>query len=116
MEALELFKIRERMCKQGCKKCPVSYTNNGFQIDCLVFMFTYPEKFEQLVEHWAVEHPLNSRKSVLKELFPNVEEKRFDVPNICPRIMEGKTASEYKCATRLCRDCVKNYWEGEYVK
>ena len=37
MEALELFKIRERMCKQGCKKCPVSYTNNGFQIDCLVF-------------------------------------------------------------------------------
>lgn len=115
MEALELFKIRERMCKQGCKKCPVSYTNNGFQLDCLVFMFTYPEKFEQLVENCAAENPIKSRKGVLKEVFPNVEE-RNGVPNVCPRVIEGKTSRDYNCVRKTCWDCIKEYWEGEYVK
>ena len=115
MEALELFKIRERMCKQGCKKCPVSYNNNGFQLDCLVFMLTYPQKFELLVAHWAAENPIKSRGSVLKEVFPNVEE-RHGIPNVCPRVIEGKTPSDYGCTRKICSDCTKEYWEGEYVK
>jgi hypothetical protein len=115
MEALELFKIRERMCKQGCKKCPVSYCNNGFQLDCLEFMLSHPEKFVQLVEKWAAENPIKSRASVLKEVFPNVGE-RNGVPNVCPRVLEGKTSREYNCVRKTCWDCVKEYWEGEYVK
>ena len=115
MEALELFKIRERMCKQGCKKCPVSYCNNGFQLDCLEFMLSNPEKFVLLVENWAAENPIKSRESVLKEVFPNVEE-RNGVPNVCPRVIEGKTSRDYNCVRKTCWDCIKEYWEGEYVK
>lgn len=114
MEALELFKIRERMCKQGCKNCPVSYTNNGFQIDCLVFMFTYPEKFEQLVERWAVEHPFKSRTDKLKELFPNTQ-TFDDIPIICPAIIEGAPNEGFGCDIKTCGECRREYWEGEYV-
>ena len=115
MEALELFKIMDRMCKQGCKKCPVSYANNGFQLGCLEFMLSHPEKFVQLVENWAAENPIKSRESVLKEVFPNVEE-RNGVPNVCPRVIEGKTSRDYNCVRKTCWDCIKEYWEGEYVK
>ena len=115
MEALELFKIRERMCKQGCKKCPVSYTNNGFQLDCLIFMLNQPEKFVRIAEDWAVKHPIKSRGSVLKEVFPNVEEDR-GVPTLCPAVIDCKRYHEINCVGRSCSDCKKNYWEGEYVK
>lgn len=115
MEALELFKIRERMCKHGCKKCPVSYTNNGFQIDCLVFMITYPEEFVQLTEKWGTEHKFKTRKSALKELFPNVEED-MGVPSVCPAIMDCNTFSKINCSDKSCSVCKKNYWEGEYVQ
>ena len=115
MEALELFKIRERMCRQGCKRCPLSYTNNGFHLDCLLFMIRRPEKFEEIVVEWAAKHPLKSRGNALKELFPNVEE-RNGVPNVCPRVIEGKTSRDYNCVRKTCWDCVKEYWEGEYVQ
>ena len=115
MEVLELFKIRERMCKEGCKICPVGYTNNGHELGCTDFMVCYPEQFEQLVENWAAEHPIKSRESALKEVFPNVEE-RNGVPNVCPRILEGKTSRDYNCVRKTCWDCIKEYWEGEYVK
>lgn len=115
MEALELFKIRERMCKQGCKNCPVSYTNNGFQIDCLVFMFSYPEKFVELTEKWGVEHQFKTRKRALKELFPKAQ-TFDDIPIICPGIIENVPNEDFGCGIKTCAECRREYWEGEYVQ
>lgn len=115
MDALEFLKIKSRMCEVGCQKCPASISYNGYDLTCKELSKYHPETFIEIVTKWDKEHQHISNLDKLKELFSNVEE-RNGVPNICPRVIEGKTPSEYGCVSRTCWYCIKNYWEGEYVQ
>ena len=113
MDALEFLKINIRMCERGCDKCPADIRNNGYGVGCVSLKRANPEQYIKMVYKWGKEHQLKTRAEKIKELFPNVEE-RNGVPNLCPRVTEGKTATEFKCELRNCMGCIKHYWEGEY--
>lgn len=115
MDALEFLKTKNRMCEGGCYICPADISHNGYDVGCASLARYYPEEFVAIVTRWGKEHPHISRLDKLKELFPNVEE-RNGVPNVCPRVIEGKTSRDYNCVRKTCWDCVKEYWEGEYVQ
>ena len=115
MDALEFLMTKKRMCKVGCKKCPVSYTNNGKHIECTHFMETYPEKFVELVEYWNTENPKITRADKLKELFPCVD-LIYGAPRLCPKILEGGTSERFNCGEENCFECEGKYWRGEYVQ
>lgn len=115
MEALELLKIKNRMCEGGCSTCPASMSNNGYDVACATLMEEEPEQYIKIVERWGESHPPKTRAEKLKELFPNVD-TFCGAPRICPLIIEGKVPKELGCAEKLCTDCFKEYWEGEYVQ
>lgn len=115
MDALEFLKTKNRMCEGGCYICPADISHNAYGIGCESLARYYPEEFVTIVTRWGKQHPHISKLDKLKELFPDVEESH-GVPNLCPRIMQGITPSEFRCSTRRCEECLKNYWEGEYVQ
>lgn len=115
MEALELLKIKNRMCEGGCSTCPASMSNNGYDVPCATLMEDEPEEYIKIVERWGESHPPKTRAEKLKELFPNAGTSP-NAPKLCPVSFEGKSHEEFGCRDKICSDCRKEYWEGEYVQ
>lgn len=107
MDAVEFIKTKARMtgsCGIDCRKCPIYDANNGTGLDCLEFMQKYPEKTVEIVEKWAAEHPVKTRRSEFLKLFPNA-----DIKSIQPCYLD----MDKECCKKLCYDCREEYWNEE---
>lgn len=71
MDAVEVLKIEKRMCDtfEFCYGCPIRVLKEREDMSCREFMGAYPEEYISVVEKWAEEHPVKTKKQKFLELF-----------------------------------------------
>ena len=69
----DLSRFRKHYCYKlnGCDVCPISVHKNKHSIACTTFLTDYPEEASEIIYNWCKEHPLKTRLSEFKKLFPN---------------------------------------------
>ena len=86
MEFVEVMKIVNRMtknCTIDCDDCPLSFINNGKNLDCSPLQAEHSEEYERIVTDWAKAHPLKTRMQDFFEKHPNAIRKDDGTPNNC---------------------------------
>ena len=103
MDAVEFLRDFRRMCwtyeEPCCENCKLegggcNFTDWGCD----------HEKAVRIVEEWAKEHPVKTRLSEFKKLFPNYNYPS-DLPIACVR--------EFDCTAtckKNCHECKKKFW------
>ena len=112
MDAVEFVKTVNRICKKGCKKCPIYKERmcmSGFDDDSVKNIV---EKV-LIVEQWAKEHPEVTRKSEFLKLFPDAEmvniERTFCVAHFEPT----KKCKVINPSEEQCIACRYRFWNEE---
>ena len=103
------FKNYSRMCKayrKDCLECPISNVLNGKSLHCTDLIKSYPAEAAEIVNRWAAEHPVKTRKDVLLEKFPGAEMNEKGAPEACAKMLGlieecGREAWNLDC----CKDC-----------
>lgn len=120
MDAVEIMKEYGRMCdaegEYGCSNCKMSNEFNGTGEQCDVFIKKYPQKAVEIVEKWAVEHPVKTRQSKFLKMFPNAMYSDSSTLMIKPceldqtELQNGRRCDDY---SGKCQSCRKEYWNEE---
>ena len=112
MDAVEYLKEAMRMCDttKDCEECPFHNLNATFPChSCPGHLdVANPEKAVEIVEKWAAEHPVKTRKSEFLKTFPNANPEDIDPCN-----MDTSLATDGTCGYKRCDDCRKEYWNEE---
>lgn len=121
MDAVKFFKEINRLCEaQGdCKDCPL--IGHACDVNTATIMSCYNiesvQKMVQIVEQWAKDHPIKTRKSEFLKLFPNAYLET--ITRLLPCSLDG-TLKPFRCAkygylsiTCRCDRCRDDYWNGE---
>lgn len=106
-EFSEIMKIKKRMCEVAgyCGNCVNSATNNGKDIQCSIFLETFPEEAERKMLEWAKEHPVKTNADKFKEVFG------YEVNSDCCDVF--KDNNNLWCGT--CVGCkFQDFWIREY--
>lgn len=104
MDAVEFLRDFRRMC--------LSYDNcTGCELRCAACIPMEEdcdhEKVIRVVEEWAKTHPVKTRLSEFKKLFPNASEKAGGCPDCCV----NKFDSTVSCKdSDTCLECKKKFW------
>lgn len=116
MDAVKFVKTVNRICKQGCKKCPIYKERmcmSGFDDDSVKNI----EEKVLIVEQWAKEHPEVTRKSEFLKMFPNADLK--NITRLSPCALD-RTLNPLRCVkygylslTCRCDRCRDDYWNEE---
>ena len=115
MDAIEFLREKERMCDyfreknqynlSKCAGCNIhEKIRDGEITTCFTFARRQPNEIVKIVEEWAKEHPVKTRLSEFKKLFPNYNYPS-DLPRACVRVFDC-TAT---CRTN-CHECKKKFW------
>lgn len=113
MDAVEFFKTVNRLCGQGCAKCPVCKKDICMVRRTAMLSNASVENIEEMVskvEQWAKEHPIKTRQSEFLKMFPNADLCR-DVINILPCSVEKEMSK--CCDNKRCVECRREYWLEE---
>ena len=113
MDAVEFFKTVNRLCGQGCAKCPVCKKDICMVRRTAMLSNASVESIEEMVskvEQWAKEHPIKTRQSEFLKMFPNTDLCR-DVINILPCSVEKEMSK--CCDNKRCVECRREYWLEE---
>lgn len=106
MDAVEFYRAFKRMCeKTDCKDCLLDQK-------CRPSTNVEPEEVVKLVEEWAKEHPVKTRKSEFLKMFPKAEIKN-DYLWICPKYLDCDYRPEENCYKISCGDCKREFWLTE---
>lgn len=66
------------------------------------------------VEEWSAAHPRKTRQSVFLEQYPEAEIGKHGSLMLCPRRVSADYRDRYKsCTSRLCSDCLREFWLQE---
>lgn len=103
IDAVTYIKARRRMCKkENCSTCLLYIESDdhspGF---CKKFERENPEKAVALIEQWAKEHPVKTRKDVLLEKFPDAPLETDGSPVVCAEYV----GIVVECEVQDCRKC-----------
>lgn len=108
------LKEKKRMtndCEIGCHDCLIGSYNNGFDLTCVEFENTYPDKVMKKVQKWSDEHQVETRAEHFIKMFPNA---RTEPNNRTPSICLKSVNKNLEC-NRPCTDCWDEpYAEGEF--
>lgn len=110
MDAVDFLKQFNRMCKtyiyDGCTECPAYKYRCGDQFD------GQEEDGVSIVEQWAKEHPIKTRQSELKKLFPDLtlEDGWFCM---CPKYVGQKECIDGPFEKSTCDKCRRDFWLKE---
>ena len=116
MDALEYFKIKNRMtknCRIDCDECLLGSKYNGRNINCFPLESFYSDEAIKIVEKWEKEHPIITNAEKYEQMMKNLLGDDFDI-EICPT----KSHDVPSCACEKmnnCNDCEK-FWNSEYRK
>lgn len=106
------FKEKNRMtknCEIGCNHCLIGSHNNGFDLLCVEFENTYPDKAIEIVQKWSDEHQPETRFEHFKKMFP-----KAPILGGRPKLCVGSLTGEFSCKGS-CLECWnKPYTEGEF--
>lgn len=115
MDAVKYLKELDRMCKKYtlCADCPIyrqTKKNCGLAYSNAAMLAGNVK----IVEQWAKENPVETRKSRFQKEFPNASVYVDGTIDICPRYMD-KTL-ECKASEDVgmeCIECEREYWGTE---
>ena len=114
MDAVEYFKIKDRMCaahEEVCDDCPLA-------IDCFSKELENPEEAVKIVREWDEKHPRRTRQDAFLKIFPDVKTFKgaYAAPVILikPCSLIKSYADEERCKKMDCMDCRQLFW-GEEV-
>lgn len=121
MDAVEYLKAKARMTKRGdgavcnisCKDCPIGIDNNGVETNCRKLESYCPEKAVEIIEQWAVEHPIKTRQSEFLKMFPNAKLGDSGILWFFPCDIDTSYKHSKECDNVQCWDCRKEYWLAE---
>ena len=126
MDAVEYIKEAKRICKSRgvCKsvssKCPLLDENGHCTATadiCAADIIEKTENAVQIVEQWAKDNPIKTRKSEFLKLFPNAYLET--ITRLLPCSLDS-TLKPFRCAkygylsiTCRCDKCRDDYWNEE---
>lgn len=113
MDAVDFFKTVNRLCGQGCAKCPVCKKDICMVRRAAMLSNASVESIEEMVskvEQWVKDHPVKTRQSEFLKMFPNADLCR-DVINILPCSVEKEMSK--CCDNKRCVECRREYWLEE---
>lgn len=106
MDAVKFYSTFKRMCAEtDCKDCLLDQK-------CRPSANVEPEEVVKLVEEWAKEHPVKTRKSEFLKMFPKAEIK-YDYLWMCPKYIDYDYKPEGNCYKISCDDCKRKFWLTE---
>ncbi len=106
MDAVKFYSTFKRMCAEtDCKDCLLDQK-------CRPSANVEPEEVVKLVEEWAKEHPVKTRKSEFLKMFPKAEIKD-DYLWMCPKYIDYDYKPEENCYKISCGDCKRKFWLTE---
>ena len=121
MDAIKFIKEINRLCEaqEDCKDCPlighVCDVNTATIMSC--YNIESVQKMVQIVEQWAKDHPIKTRKSEFLKMFPNADLKI--ITRLLPCSLD-ETLKPLRCAkygylsiTCRCDRCRFDYWNEE---
>lgn len=115
MDAVEYVKQSERMCDYyvNCGDCPAGEYERCASLDEI-------PNLVPIVEQWAKEHPIKTRRSEFLKMFPNARIESDGMPSICPIVVDkrcyNKDDDALCCFVRdeeKCRKCRRDFWLKE---
>lgn len=112
MDAVKYVKTLHRLCKSkdNCFECPLQDKEN---CGCITDTIEYVEKAVTIVEQWAKDHPVKTRKSEFQKMFPNANMYRITT-TFCTAHFDKKKACEVGVASEeMCEKCRYKYWNEE---
>ena len=114
MDAVEFYKTVNRLCGQGCAKCPVCKKDICMVRRAVMLSNASVESIEEMVskvEQWAKDHPAKTRQSEFLKMFPgaSVSDGTLDIR---PCIIE-KTVKCIALEGKDCDNCRREYWLEE---
>lgn len=118
MDAVEFYKSMKRMCYSGemCEKCPLYNNFSEMGSVCDVLLHIEDEeasKVKSIVEQWAKDHPVKTRKSEFLKMFPNAELDEDGVLTIYSCSIESSLRKTQECSIKNCHKCRREYWLAE---
>ena len=117
MDAVEFFKTVNRLCGQGCAKCPVFKKDICMVRRTAMLSNASVESIEEMVskvEQWAKDHPVKTRQSEFLEMFPNARIDDSRVLIFCQKdFLPVGARSTYCEKHENCKECRKDYWTDE---
>lgn len=126
MDAVDFIKYKDRMCSHCYspeysiqhKHCPIDELKGSES--CADYIRKHPTKVVALVEEWAKNNPIKTRRSEFLKIYPNVEMSLDDPDNKTLRIPPCYLDTNYRiedkngnCKRESCFDCCKAYWNEE---
>ena len=105
MNAVEFLRDFRRMCSSygdTCSGCEFQSAECApTEEDC------DHEKLVRVVEEWAKEHPVKTRLSEFKKLFPNASVQEEGYIDLCIKFFD----STVNCKdSKGCHECKKKFW------
>lgn len=120
MDAVEYTKALRRLCKSqaNCPECPLHENcKEDDYVYCKENASEYVEKSVHIVEQWAKDNPVKTRKSEILKKFPNADLIIFTRLSPCSL---DKTLKPLRCAkygylsiTCRCDRCRDDYWNDD---
>lgn len=108
-EFVKIMEQMNRMCKNDCGECGLSYNNNGTGFVCSKFLRDEPKKAEEIIMKWAKENPVQTNYDKLVEVFGDIfaDVSYWD----CNRL----NCQKLGVSGVFCADCkYKGFWQKEY--
>lgn len=110
------LKEKNRMtndCEIGCNHCLIGSYNNGFDLMCVEFENTYPDKAIEIVQAWSDKHQAETRAEHFLKMYPNARMHNNGHPNACVKNLDNNVSCEV--CLNGCKKCWdKPYKEGEF--
>lgn len=117
MDAVKFFKEINRLCKaqEDCKDCPL--IGHACDVNTATIMSCYNiesvQKMVQIVEQWAKDNPVKTRKSEFQKMFPNANMYSITT-SFCTAHFDKKKACEVSVpSVEMCEKCRYKYWNEE---
>lgn len=130
MDAVDFIKHKDRMCNHCYspeysiqhKHCPIGELKGSES--CADYIRKHPAKVVELVEKWAKNNPIKTRRSEFLKIYPNAEMSLDDPDNktliIAPCYLDTNYRAQDENGTcrrsRIfngCINCYKAYWNEE---
>ena len=113
MDAVEYFKIKDRMCaahEEVCDDCPLA-------IDCFSKELENPEEAVKIVKEWDEKRPRRTRQDVFLKMFPTARKHTSENGKCVLAIPPCELIDGYlppkPCEEYFCSECFKEFWEEE---
>lgn len=112
MDAVKFVTTMKRICRENActDECPLKFfCKTSYECQTKETI----EKTAEVVEEWVKEHPIKTRLSEFKRIFPDGQLNSVGYPNVAPCTI-STSYNDKKCDEMTdCSECRKKYWDEE---